>query len=261
METFEKIIQECLVYTEGTTEILFLIEPNLMYIHDTITLQKIIDEYNKILDKYNTKGVKFVILLEMQNMKNKIDCTRIDGHIKGLSMLLDEALSVALKLLEIRINDSWILGFNQNRTDSYSYTDNIKFNNDIMLNYLFYINKITQSTKISALLYNIPCGLINKTENIEHTNTRCDYEDGSLLLLLGGTIQNQKDFYRENTWGDNLKFDKKNVTFDSKLQKCIKSNIRYILFGSEFDVGTTNNYSKNSAGRCMDHYYSTKLLK
>lgn len=245
----EKIIQEILPYIDHTTVILL------------IPIEDITEEHVCLSEKYKT--IQFSATFDMDNMLDSIDCTRVFNKDKGLFMLNEEAKNVTKKIKDLNINSSWLLAFNQN--DSDSYNDNIssiKFNNDIWLNYLFYISSIIKETCMEGMLYNIPVGLLNKNEIFNHTNTNCDYEDGSVFFFFGGTFVNKSLFYKENMWKDDaLSVNQNTITIKEHLSLCLKHNIKYLLFGSKLNTGTTATYSPYSLGKVMDKENLVKSIK
>ena len=169
------------------------------------------------------------------------------------------------RLKSYDLPEDWLICFNNNRIDSYckdTTTANIHFNNDIFLNYVYFITRSMFGLKNEIMLYNVPVGLINKTDNFKsHTNTRCDYEDGSPNFIFGGKIQTDSEFYKQNLWGDTLLCNENYVEIPGKLDFLMKLKIKYILFGSELPKGTTSNYSVNSVGKCGDKGYLMKKIK
>lgn len=231
-EILEALLVKCLFYTfESQTELFVIVDT----IEDS-KMKDLVKIYNKLFEKYADKHLKFVFPIEFLKMKNKIDCTRILGHLKGIETLTFDAMRIAERLLCYGVNSNWLLAFNTNPVDSYCETaiSNIKFNNDIMINYLFYISKITNALGLSAMLYYIPTGLLNKNEHIDQTDTTCDYQDGSIFFLLGGTFISTNQFYKENHWNDkNLSINGDTVSIKPHTSLILKSGIRYILFGSK----------------------------
>lgn len=236
---------------------IFLIEPELFYLKDT---EIFLDIYKNISKDFPL--IKFGICIELQMFKTRLDCTTKIGQQEGIYLLTQEATLLKDRLKALCIQDDWLLCFNNNRIDSFCKDlTNIHFNNDVFLNYMYFITKSTDGLKNEKMLYNIPVGLINKTDNFKpHTNTRCDYEDGSPVLIFGGKIKTEMEFYKQNLWGDTLLYEKETVEIPPKIDFLINIGIKWLLFGSELPTGTTSNYSVNSVGKCGDKGYLIKKI-
>lgn len=249
----EKTLQECEIYLQQSKQQIIIILPI-----ETIKKQR---ETVARLKKLNF--VKLGVLLCMESMETSLDCNRTLGYEKGLGLIQQESNKSIEMLKNLGINNEWILCFDQNKSDA-ANKDHIplKFNNDTWLNYLFYIAKINKAMGTQAMLYSIPTGLLNKNEIRNHTNTKCDYEDGSVFFFFGGKFTTSSSFYKENAWKDSkLKINGDVIIVESHLDLLLKNNIKYILFGSKLDTGTTSVYSPFSVGKVMDKEFLMNSIK
>ncbi len=247
----EKTLQQCSVYLEQSQQQMILILPIKIVKEQWVSRVKKLDFVN------------LGVLLNMEDMETSLDCTRTMGYEKGLYFLQREANRSIEKLKRLGIDNRWLLCFDQNKSDM-ANKDHLplKFNNDIWLNYLFYIAKINKALDCQALLYSIPIGLLNRNDIHNHTNTKCDYEDGSVFFFFGGKFTTTSSFYKENTWKDSkLKINGDVITVEPHLDLLPMNNIKYMLFGSKLNTGTTSVYSPFSVGKVMDKEFLINSIK
>ena len=247
---------------QNCSECILLIEPGLFRIDtlENVHIKKFIQAYSDVSREVKKLNIHVSYNVDFTCVKKIIDInTNRDLKLKRLLFLAEYMGGM---YSSIGIKDSY-MAFNHNPTDSYNY--GVKFNNDMWIDYIFFINKFLSTIKCKGILYDIPVGRLNGCLDIsrdtnrrypDHSNKHCDYEDGSVVFFFGGSFnKNINTFYLENRWGKSLTIYDDKVVFKDHIDLCVKSGITHILFGGKKCGSTTSNFSPHSIGRCGDRYY------
>ena len=149
--------------------------------------------------------------------------------------------------------------------------NNYFFNNDLWLNYLYFIRIFGDNLNLKKIIYQIPAGYLNRSLDIS-PYTRKRYpelpdqiqsaEDSSIVFFLGGVYTRQDaGYFKENTWNDrrlNIKEDcggSYTVAARNHIKLCRQQGIEYLLFGPGCDKSTTPVFMAQSGGVNTDNYF------
>jgi|APGre2960657404_1045060.scaffolds.fasta_scaffold01315_8 hypothetical protein len=204
---------------------------------DTVSSETLIKSINNIFKNTNIVPVLSMIF-------SPIDCLRLDSSeifLDKMNILRDKGFITGSYINNVSDNLFKYLAFDVSCISS-------TLDNDIWLNYIFFIDTVSKITSTEIVLYNIPAGHSNNTLEIspytktiyhKHSNTPGDYSGTAPLFFFGGKEREER----------------KVIIFPEHLSLCFDHNIKHILFGAKDTLGVSCVPWKYTIYRMNDKYY------
>lgn len=235
------------------------------------TLASFIKTINRMFKIYSEKTeVSHCVNLSVLSSE-LIPITRRIKHDEGLAVIKEEAIKLAIFYKKCGVQDYRYLTFDKYKKDvGLIENEKVKrewyWNNDLWLNWLYFIKTMCEHLDMYSILWQIPSGKLNNSRDVspytntyfeDHTNVIPDGEDNASIFFFGGKINNNDKYLQENEWHD-YKFTVKDgsIVFKEHLKEVYDSRVRYLLFGAGSKESTTNIYMKQSGGKCTDKYFT-----
>ena len=199
-----------------------------------------------------------------------MNTTRIRGFKKGIKYLRESALRISSFYKDCGVLDysptyiafdKYILdgGLIQGNLDSF-------FNNDLWLNYIYFIKVFGNNLGLRKMIFQIPTGYMNESLDVSGytdkrfpvlENTLGRAEDGSIIFFLGGKYKNNSNYFKENIWNDKkIEVVEDLITVREHATLSKRHGIDYILFGAGCNKSTTGVFMKQSDGKNTDNYFT-----
>ena len=206
-----------------------------------------------------------------------IPSTTIIGHNAGLNLIKTNALIISnfykeagvLLYTNVLCADRYGLdGAVVTASDAKQPQNSRWFwNNDIYMNYIYFVQCIMKNLSCTYFLWQLPCGYINASQERSPytgslfpvlTDIPPSGEDGCPCFVFGSTFTRDaatKDYFGADDWKDGVVVLGNTIKWKDHTNFLFNNGIEGVLFGAGVGASTTNLYMGQSGGMATDNKY------